>query len=183
MWYVIRVACSVNRAERRKLVLTVIAFNRRRRQFDQIISQYSNLNSNRYFRLMFVASVDIFCTVPLATWVLVLNAAYLQPWISWDNVHANFMNIYQFPALIWQNEPGAFGIELERWLTPFSAWIFFFIFGVHAESRRNYRTMLNSLANKVGASTSFLGGSSSTMRSSIGHRCVLHSLAVTRVAY
>lgn len=161
-------------AERSKPVLTVIAFNRRRLQFNQMLSQYSSLNSNRYFRLMFVASVDILCTVPLATWVLILNVGFLQPWISWDNVHASFMNVYQFPALIWQNEPGAFGIELERWLTPLSAWIFFFIFGIHAESRRNYRTIFNSLANKLGASTSFLGGSSSTMRSSTGHGYVHH---------
>ncbi|KAF9016307.1 STE3-domain-containing protein [Hymenopellis radicata] len=150
-------------------VRTIIAFNKRRRQFQEVLSSHSNLSSNRYFRLMIMAGADILFTVPLGVWVLILNVSYVHPWISWENVHADFMNVYQYPALYWQSSDNAFGVELQRWLTVFGAWVFFFIFGIHAESRRNYRTALNSFAHKLGASTTLFGGSlQDTMGSRFG---------------
>ena len=52
-------------------------------------SPYLNANQNAspYLRIMALASIDITCTIPLLTWMLVNRAPGLQPWISWEDTH------------------------------------------------------------------------------------------------
>lgn len=142
------------------IVRTVFAFNRRRVMFKQVLSGHSNLNSSRYIRLMIMAATDVVCVVPLACVVLWLNSLSIQPWISWDNVHADFSRIDQYPALLWHNA-GRSGValELQRWFNVIAAFLFFGLFGFADESRRNYMSVLSSVATKIGVSTSFFSGS------------------------
>ncbi|GBE87047.1 hypothetical protein SCP_1002940 [Sparassis crispa] len=123
-------------------VLTLREFFRRRAEFAEYLSANPSLTTNRYFRLMALASVELLCTVPISSYGLYLNlsAAPLSPWISWSNVHYDYSQVDQYPAVVWRtsrNSLVAFG--LSTWAVPFCAFVFFGFFGFADEARKNYR--------------------------------------------
>lgn len=122
-------------------VLTLRAFYSRRASFMQCLASSSGLTMNRYFRLMALASVEVLCTIPISAYGIYLNvtAAPLYPWISWANVHYDYAQVDQYPAIIWRadrNNVIAFG--LSTWAAPFCAFVFFGFFGFADEARKNY---------------------------------------------
>jgi pheromone a factor receptor len=145
--------------------LTIRAFAKRRVQFKQLLSANSNLNSNRYFRLMCLAGIELLCTIPLSSWVLYNNAANgVVPWKGWEDTHSHFARVDQIPAIIWRNNYATHvSFELTRWSMVVCAFIFFAFFGFADEARKNYRHAFSSVAKRVGYSTgSMTSGASST---------------------
>ncbi|KAJ7055539.1 STE3-domain-containing protein [Mycena amicta] len=138
-------------------VLSIRAFYASRAQFKELLSSSNtNLNLNRYVRLMALASVDLMFTIPLAIWVLYVNVAVvgLSPWISWADTHSNFSRVVQVPGFIWRSDPlSVASIETLRWATVFCAFVFFGFFGFADEAMKNYKTALSSVARRVGLST------------------------------
>ena len=149
-------------------VLSIKAFNKSRTQFNELLSSYSNLTSSRYVRLMCLAGIELLCTVPLGTYGIYLNIKTgVSPWISWENVHFDFSRVILVPALLWRDGGvGETSLELSRWLIIVCAFIFFGFFGFADEAKKNYRSALETVAKRVGISTSL--GSSSTLTSSTG---------------
>ncbi|CCM02276.1 uncharacterized protein FIBRA_04361 [Fibroporia radiculosa] len=124
-------------------ILTLRAFFRRRAQFMQCLASSSGLTANRYFRLMALATVELLCTVPISTYGLYLNlsAGPLNPWINWANVHYDYSQVDQYPAIIWRSQRTAIiAFGLSTWAVPFCALIFFAFFGFAEEARKNYFT-------------------------------------------
>ncbi|KAF7293020.1 Argonaute-like protein [Mycena indigotica] len=153
-------------------VLSIRAFYASHLQFKELLSSSNtNLNINRYFRLMALASVDLIFTIPLGIWVLYNNVAVvgLSPWISWEDTHSNFSRVVQVPGIFWRSDPlTAASLETLRWATIFCAFVFFGFFGFADEAMKNYKTVVNSVARKVGLSTAgstTLGGSSGVLSS------------------
>jgi pheromone a factor receptor len=148
-------------------VLSIRAFNQSRAQFNELLSSYSNLTSSRYVRLMCLAGIEVACTVPLGSYAIYLNTtAGIQPWINWQDTHADFSRVLQFPSLIWRAVPtNQASIELTRWLAVICAFIFFGFFGFADEAKKNYRSAFESVAKRVGITTSSAGGASSTLNS------------------
>lgn len=130
-------------------------FNKRRSEFNDLLSANSNLNSNRYFRLMFLAGLDLCTTIPIAVYMIFLNTQFgLDPWISWSDTHFDFSRIGQFPALIWQNNPTIkVAMYLSRGLTIACAFIFFMFFGFAAEARKNYKKVYVSVTHVFGGTS------------------------------
>jgi pheromone a factor receptor len=153
-------------------ILSIRAFNKRRAQFKELLSANSNLNSNRYFRLMCLAATEIICTIPLSCWSIFLNVTSetIEPYNGWVNVHSDFSAVDQFPSVIWEANSGiAISLETSRWFVVMCAIIFFAYFGFADEARKNYRAAIGSVAKRVGLSTS--GGSfGSTLWSSTGSK-------------
>jgi pheromone a factor receptor len=145
--------------------LTICEFFKRRLRFKELLSANSNLNSNRYFRLMCLAGMEIICGIPLSSWVLYNNIALgVQPWKGWENTHLHFARVDQIPSIIWRNNYSAHvSLELTRWSFVFCAFVFFGFFGFADEARKNYRHALSSVAKRVGYSTgSIASGETST---------------------
>jgi len=147
---------------------TIRSFNKRRTQFKASLSN-NNVNSGRYFRLMGLASLDLFCTIPIASYIIVQatqNGGY-QPWISWKVTHAGFDQPIQIPAIVWRNDPTArANLELSRGLNIACALVFFLFFGFAEEARKNYLSVYSSVAKRVGYSTgSMSSGATSTLGS------------------
>jgi len=140
-------------------ILTLRAFSRRRAQFKELLASNSNLNSNRYFRLMALAAVDLTCTIPMSAWAIHQNIeGGILPWVSFESVHSNFSRVGIYPALFWRNEKKVRdSIELSRWSTVTCAFIFFALFGFADEARKNYRIAYESFARRVGYSTGSMG--------------------------
>jgi len=136
--------------------MSIIAFNKSRANFKELLSANNNLNSNRYFRLMCLAGIDVLCTVPLGSYAIYLNstAMPIQRWRGWANTHEGFSRVDQFPSILWRNEPlTESSIELSRWDVIVCAFIFFAFFGFADEARKNYRAAFQSVAKRVGYST------------------------------
>lgn len=69
--------------------MSIIAFRKRHAEFQEILSANSNLNSNRFIRLMILAAIEVACCIPLSITTIVLNATRgeVRPWISWEDTH------------------------------------------------------------------------------------------------
>ncbi|KAJ3559563.1 hypothetical protein NM688_g264 [Phlebia brevispora] len=123
-------------------VLILRAFFKRRVQFSEYLSLNSGLTANRYFRLMALATVELFCTVPVAAYGLYLNIglSQIQPWISWSDTHFNYSQVDQYPAILWRmDRQTVIGMEMTRASPVICAFIFFAFFGFADEAHRNYR--------------------------------------------
>ena len=140
--------------------LTIIAFYKNNSQFNAVLSSSGNITSYRFIRLMCLASIEILFNIPLALYVISLQAqAPVNRYISWEDVHVNFSRVEQTPSVVWQNNRTlSIALELPRWAIVFCAFIFFIFFGFADEARKNYRYAFQSVAKRVGLST----GSSST---------------------
>jgi pheromone a factor receptor len=149
-------------------ILAVRALRRRQSEFNEALSQHSNLNSNRYFRLMALAFTDVLFTIPIASYFLWANLAETQTYgWSWDSSHWGFDRVDTFPAVIWQ--PAAAGaFEVARWVSVLGAFIFFGFFGFSEEARRHYYPLFVSSMRVFGISVS--GMSFNTMSTSRGTR-------------
>ncbi|KAF8153834.1 pheromone A receptor-domain-containing protein [Crassisporium funariophilum] len=150
-------------------ILSIIAFNKSRSQFNEFLSGHKNLTSSRYFRLMCLAGIEVICTVPLGCYAVYLNAADhgIRPWKGWADTHAGFSRVDQIPAILWRsNEITEISLELTRWLAPICAVVFFGFFGFAEEAKKNYRSAIQSVAKRVGISTGSFGNSSGMFTSS-----------------
>jgi pheromone a factor receptor len=148
-------------------ILSIRAFARRRSQFKELLSANSNLNANRYFRLMFLAGIEVACTIPLASWAMYLNihTIHLFPYKGWADTHWGFSRVDQFPTLLWHNNRLlAMSLELTRWSPVVCAYVFFIFFGFADEARKHYRLAYTSVAKRMGytVTTSSSGFTSSS---------------------
>lgn len=108
----------------------------------QLISSNSSMTTSRYLRLVFLALIDIMCTVPLGVFTVYIGnkGVTLAPWISWEDTHFNFSRVGLFPALLWRSDPSIrTSMELARWLPVVCAFLFFALFGFAEEAKKNYR--------------------------------------------
>jgi len=150
--------------------LSLRAFLRRRKQFNELMASNKNLTFNRYLRLMGLAAIEMFCTVPLGIWTVVMTSKLpLYTWYGLANLHYDFSRVDQFPTIFWYNE------SLTRQAILFDIWniiacslVFFAFFGCAEEARRHYSLALSSVARRVGISTSFLSRSSGNGFSGVG---------------
>ncbi|KAJ6470316.1 putative transmembrane pheromone receptor [Mycena sanguinolenta] len=134
-------------------ILTLRAFLQRRAQFSQFLSLNSGLTTTRYFRLMALASVELFISLPIVTYALYLNISHspIEPWISWSNVHADFSTVLQVPAIIWRaDRHSQASVELTRWTGVIGALVFFAFFGFAAEARKHYRLAFCAIVKPCG---------------------------------
>lgn len=132
---------QLGRDNKHLIGLTLRAFYKRRIQFTQIISSNSSMNTNRYLRLMVLASVEMACTIPIGIYSIYISnkGVTLEPWVSWAETHYNFSYVGQTPAVVWRsNRAGMTSVELTRWLPIICALLFFVLFGFASEAKKNY---------------------------------------------
>ncbi|KAG1901218.1 pheromone A receptor-domain-containing protein [Suillus fuscotomentosus] len=87
----------------------------------------SALTPSRYFRLMSMAIVEMF----FGLLVTILNMWWtmrpgLRPWISWENVHSDWLEVAYFPLAI--IPPSELAWTFALWFTIPIASVFFFLF-------------------------------------------------------
>ncbi|KAH6890840.1 pheromone B alpha 1 receptor [Coprinopsis sp. MPI-PUGE-AT-0042] len=145
-------------------VLSIRKFKKRHAQFAELLSGHSNLSSNRYLRLMALASTDVLMVVPLGCWALALNIkGGIHPWLGWEDTHQGFSRVDQIPSMIWRLSPSnEFSLEFTRWIIVVCALVFFGFFGFADEALKNYRSAASTVAKKVGYSSTFSSTSTAT---------------------
>ncbi|TDL19564.1 STE3-domain-containing protein [Rickenella mellea] len=133
-------------------VLTLRAFYSRRLQINEFItSDACPMTSQRYTRLMILASTEVAFTIPFSAWVLYRNIENIQPYISWNDTHSYFGVISTFPSIIWRNDRYArIYCEFGRWSFVMCAIVFIGFFTFAEESRRKYYNLFDAVAKRFG---------------------------------
>jgi pheromone a factor receptor len=153
---------------------------RRNSKLKELVGSDPNLTFSRYWRLIILSSMDIIFTIPLYSFSLYLTVLNLQPWISWDNVHADFGRIDQFTSLTWRgNAVVVITMEFNRWSYVLCAFVVFALFGFGADAMRDYRSTWTSVSSCIAlfatSARKTLSLSSSTSIHSWGHAPVQRS--------
>ena len=102
---------------------------------------------------MALSTTSLLLSIPIASYSIYLNATTqpIGPWVSWADTHFDFGRVEQVPAILWRwNHTTVVVRELNCWLAPACAFIFFVYFGVATEARRNYRAAFWFVAGKLG---------------------------------
>ncbi|KIJ47230.1 hypothetical protein M422DRAFT_66560 [Sphaerobolus stellatus SS14] len=119
------------------------AFWKHRIEFNELLAANHKKLVNRYFRLMALPSADIICTTPFAMYFMYLNLTTesLAPWVSWSDTKWGFSRVETYPAWVLALSPEIkSSLDLNIWLFPSCAFLFFAFFGLAQEARRNYTT-------------------------------------------
>ncbi|KLO16518.1 STE3-domain-containing protein [Schizopora paradoxa] len=132
--------------------MTLYHFLKRRREMNQFLSNNSMISFSRYFRLMALASMDAFLTVPLGTFAIIINVRQgVQPWAGLADAHWGFSRIDQVPALLWHlSQPTVISLYLNRVFVIVCALVFFSFFGFADECRKNYARLFWRVAGRFG---------------------------------
>jgi pheromone a factor receptor len=133
--------------------MAIYAFYKRRRNHMQLTF---SANRGRYLRLMAISSVEVLGTIPMGTYYIVSDAKMgVVPWGGWARVHSHYSEVIQIAGFTWRNEPMvSLNLELSRWSFVVCAFLFFALFGFTGEAREHYYRVYNSLARRIGKSTS-----------------------------
>jgi Pheromone A receptor len=120
------------------------------------MSSTSGFSRSRYLRLMAISSVEVFATVPLATYFIVTDAkAGIGPWKSWAYTHSHYSVVEQVAGFVWKRWPlAAAELEIYRWSLIACAFIFFALFGFAVEAREQYYHLYKLLTRRIGTSSS-----------------------------
>ncbi|KAF4567689.1 a-factor receptor [Pleurotus pulmonarius] len=121
---------------------SIIAFRKRHSDFVQYLasSSSSSITANRYLRLMILSSTESLLTVPLAIYVIVVNATLqpIQPWISWEETHFDYGRVGQFPRVLWTGTFVEGSLESGRWMVVACALVGWAFFGTGEEAKKWY---------------------------------------------
>ncbi|KDQ50787.1 hypothetical protein JAAARDRAFT_41733 [Jaapia argillacea MUCL 33604] len=124
---------------------TIYRLSRLQYEINQVLqgSGNKNLSTNRYFRLLALASVEIVIGLPLSSFTIYSNVrGGIDPWVSFAETHQGFSVVYQLPSSAWRSyPPQALGIELSRWYIVLCAFTFFCFFGLGREAWSHYRRL------------------------------------------
>lgn len=123
------------------LVLNVRLFWKSSQTFNGMLGSHKNPNHNRYIRLIALSATQISYILPTSLYSLYFNSnvLILYPWISWENTHSHYSKVDQIPSLVWRSTSAQAIMEIMRWNTVFSAFLFFAFFGFAEEARKHYR--------------------------------------------
>lgn len=106
----------------------------------------------RYPLLILMPTADVVCTVPLALFVLISNGTRpIHPWKGFADFHSEFSRVGQYPVPVWIGYEGnREAFEVNDWLAIGSAFLYFLLFGLMEGARRQYISVLNFIALRIG---------------------------------
>ncbi|TDL26939.1 STE3-domain-containing protein [Rickenella mellea] len=134
-------------------VLTLREFYKRNVRMKELLSTNSSLTMSRYFRLMILATTELLCTTPLATYALYSNltSGSMAPYKGWADTHFNYSRVDQVPSVLWRSDHQFLvDVELSRWLVVVCALVFFMFFGFADEALRHYRMWFSAVTKVFG---------------------------------
>ncbi|EPT05373.1 putative fungal pheromone GPCR STE3-type [Fomitopsis schrenkii] len=133
--------------------LTIRAFLQRRKQLSQLMAGNSDLNFNRYFRLMALAVVNMLFLLPLGIYTMIVNTTEspIYIWRGLSDLHYDFSAVDQYPAIIWRANPLAqASVMFSEWSFIGCALLFFVFFGFGDEALRHYRQVYEMITKRLG---------------------------------
>ncbi|KAG9079631.1 a-factor receptor [Ceratobasidium sp. 370] len=108
---------------------------------------------SRYFRLMALAATEMACCLPLSFYFLFsdLQIEGVEPWVSWEYTYRELRIVNSTPFELLQEWPDVRAvIDLNRWLVPGCAFVFFLYFGLSSEATEEYKQAFWGVAGLLG---------------------------------
>ena len=133
--------------------LTIKAFLQRRKQLSQLMAGNSDLNFNRYFRLMALAVINMLFLLPLGIYTMIVNTTEtpIYIWRGLSDLHYDFSAVDQYPAVLWRNNSLAeASVMFSEWSFIGCALLFFLFFGFGDEALKHYRKVYDVVAERLG---------------------------------
>lgn len=121
-------------------VIAVHALVKQRLHFNTILrGSKTGLSTGRFIRLAALGCSDIILSVPWGVYFLYANAASIQPWLGWDNVHAGWSTVLAIRTEDFFEDPSRIILLfLARWIPVLAAFLFFAFFGLSDDSIAEY---------------------------------------------
>jgi pheromone a factor receptor len=108
---------------------------------------------SRYFRLMALSATLALFTFPLMLFQTISDFMLvpLKPWMSWASMHQNFSQVKFIPHEVMVARPlQKFKLDINMWLNPGGAFIFFGFFGFSGEARQDYNRIFWRIVRPLG---------------------------------
>jgi hypothetical protein len=135
-------------------IMTIQMFLARQKEFDAVLNcGASNINKDRYLRLLSLAAVGACIHLPLASWLIIINATviHVSPWISWEDTHSNYHRIEYVDRFMLSTAPANNIYASVSWWSLVLCGINFFIFfGFGEDSTRQYKAVLGTCLKPFG---------------------------------
>jgi pheromone a factor receptor len=102
-------------------------------------SSQSGLTADHYLRLIALSITEMVYMTAMSVFILYVNIQEygLLPWVNWEYVHAEWLNIYQYPRVLVPQD--SWNDTLAVWyIIPLTSIIFFAFFGIGREANEEY---------------------------------------------
>ncbi|KAK7691868.1 hypothetical protein QCA50_005272 [Cerrena zonata] len=120
-------------------VRTLLALRRRQKEIKEVLFA-ANIDKQLYYRLVAMACVEISCTLPLVTYLVVGARTEYYPWKGFADLHYKFSRIDQYPYALWAAFPGA--AQVTQWFQIGCGLVYFLLLGLTRDARSRYAKML-----------------------------------------
>ncbi|KAG1763922.1 GPCR fungal pheromone mating factor [Suillus occidentalis] len=124
-------------------------FHRRMSFAKHLRDSKSGLSTSQYFRLMSMSVIEMFWSLVITSldlWFACQGG--LLPWISWENVHVGFSQVWYFPTVL--IPPATLAWLYAIWyVVPISGALFSVFFSFGEDAMKDYRKSLQWLRTMV----------------------------------
>ena len=135
--------------------------------FRELIQRNSNLTVHRYFRLLFMATLEIGVTIPFASAILYLNLAKtpIYSYKGLADLHFDFNRIDRYPQKLWvAHSPLSMrNFAMNEGIVIGCAINYFLLFGLTKDARNRYTYAITFVARAFHARSSTNGASEMPM--------------------
>ena len=133
-------------------------FYRQRQDVNSFLQINDSVSRTNYFRILALASIDILLTLPLgiASIALAVSETLSTPhgfpfYFGWTLDHTNWEPFkYPYHALVAQGTPSVVQVYFSHWTSPILAFAIFGLFGVTADARASYRSVICNVCGWFG---------------------------------
>ncbi|KAG8836967.1 a-factor receptor [Serendipita sp. 400] len=134
-------------------ILTFITCRRYQKEVTNMFNLSKKHSANEYRRLFLLTGVLVFIHFPFTFWVVVVNAVKydVDPWISWDDTHFDYMRIEYWSRSVVESIDGmAAGWSVSYWAVGLTGYFYFLCYGTGSESLRQYKQAISYVLRHLG---------------------------------
>ncbi|TDL16852.1 STE3-domain-containing protein [Rickenella mellea] len=129
------------------VILTLRIITKKGKNMDEVL--HVKTEKQLYYRIVILSLCQIILMVPytLAVMVMALSAFPMYPYIGWHDIHANYSQIPEIPAVLWRSTAISEAFyEMTRWILVVCAILIYGTLGFSVDARNTYRKAFWNIA-------------------------------------
>ena len=132
-------------------------FYRQSQDIDCFLQSNGSVSRNNYIRILALASIDVFITLPVGIAIIVLQVTQtlaqgpMPFYFGWTYGHTDWEPVgYSYAETAAAGTPAVVEAYFIKWTSPFLAFVIFGLFGATSEARASYWSVIYRLAGLFG---------------------------------
>lgn len=117
-------------------------------------SSDEGISQSHLLRMLGLGCFNVFFALPInvtSDVIFIISQDSLQFYQGWTAIHSDWKPIL-FPKSLWSAEKwNSFTVHWDEWINPFTALMFFALFGLTPEARKGYRRFFRFFGRLLGA--------------------------------